>query len=404
MREPILKTENLKVIYGLGQAHETRALDGVNVEIYPEEYVILFGPSGSGKSTLLYSLLGIEKPTSGKIYLRGKDISQFEQGDLIDARQSAMGIIFQAYHLISSLSVFDNVVLPQIFMGKDKNAREKKARDLLARFNIADQASKTPTNLSGGQQQRAAICRALINDPLILMADEPVGNLDSKSAESVMQTLKDINEKDKKTVILVTHDVNLLKYADRIYYLRDGKVEKMTEGETGKIVKPSLEGKERFNASALAMHLALDISIEQMKRFEFSIERFVSGNLSQDQFYAWLDKPIKDGGVGLYQSKAKDYTLKIKEILEVVSSLGKGGDSFHKLSSYLFGDLQAPLEASRMERLKKLVNERAAGKIDPNQFKERVDAPFTDGGVGLDIRQVEKISDRLEIVINLRNS
>ena len=198
MQQPLIKTENLKVIYNLGKSNEARALDGVDIEIYPHEYIILFGPSGCGKSTLLYTILGLQRPTYGKVFIKGRDISQFSEKELTNYRRKEIGIIFQAYYLIPTLNVFQNVVLPKIFLSEKPNKRKIQVNTLLQRFGVFDQKTKLPTNLSGGQQQRVAIARALVNDPEIILADEPVGNLDSRSATIVMETLREINERDKK--------------------------------------------------------------------------------------------------------------------------------------------------------------------------------------------------------------
>lgn len=222
--KPAIETQNLKVIYDLGKSRETRALDGVDVKVFPREFIIFFGPSGCGKSTLLYTFTGLEKPIQGKVFIHGKDLSLLSPSESAQFHQSSIGMIFQAYYLIPSLTVFDNVSLPQIFQKKSYSERKEKAFALLKRFGIEDQARKLPTELSGGQQQRVAICRALINDPAILLADEPVGNLDSFSAQIVIDMLKEINEKDKKTVALVSHDPRFLNLAHRVYYMEDGKI------------------------------------------------------------------------------------------------------------------------------------------------------------------------------------
>jgi putative ABC transport system ATP-binding protein len=237
--EPIIQTKDLSVIYDLGKSSETPALQGVNIEIYPEEYVIFFGPSGCGKSTLLYCLAGIEAPTQGEIWVKGQNLFELSSQELVDFHRSQIGMIFQAYYLIPSLSVLDNVILPQIFGGVMSQKREKKARQLLSRFEVLSQAHKLPSELSGGQQQRVAICRALINDPSIILADEPVGNLDSKSAQTVMGLLEKLNREDKKTVILVTHDPHYLHYAHRVFHMKDGRVIREVINPEKRILAPA---------------------------------------------------------------------------------------------------------------------------------------------------------------------
>lgn len=223
-REIAIKTENASVIYDQGKPNETKALTDVNVTIYKEDYIVIFGPSGCGKSTMLYTISGIEKPTKGRILVMGKDITQFTPDESAKFHRSQIGMVFQAYNLIPTLSVLDNVALPQIFRGVSREKRRARAKVLLQRFGILPQAEKLPTELSGGQQQRVGIARALINEQPIIFADEPVGNLDSKSAKIVLDILYDLNVKDKKTIILVTHDPSLLTFATHVVYMRDGTV------------------------------------------------------------------------------------------------------------------------------------------------------------------------------------
>lgn len=223
-REVAIKTDNVSVIYDRGKPSETKALSDVNIIIYKEDFVVFFGPSGCGKSTMLYTVSGIEKPTTGKILVFDKDITQFSPIESARFHRAQIGMVFQAYNLIPTLTVADNVALPQIFRGVSRAKRLLRAKILLQRFGILPQADRLPTELSGGQQQRVGIARALINEQPIIFADEPVGNLDSKSAKIVLDILYDLNVKDKKTVILVTHDPSLLKYATHIIYMKDGLV------------------------------------------------------------------------------------------------------------------------------------------------------------------------------------
>ncbi|KKP98979.1 MAG: hypothetical protein US71_C0001G0147 [Parcubacteria group bacterium GW2011_GWD2_38_12] len=221
-KEIAIKTENVNVIYDWGKPSETKALSDINTTIYEEDFVIFFGPSGCGKSTMLYTVSGIEKPTSGKIFVLGKNITEFSPMESAKFHRAQIGMVFQAYNLIPTLTVIDNVALPQVFRGISREKRLLRAKILLQRFDILPQADRLPSELSGGQQQRVGIARALINEQPIIFADEPVGNLDSKSAKIVLDILYDLNVKDKKTVILVTHDPSLLKYATHIIYMKDG--------------------------------------------------------------------------------------------------------------------------------------------------------------------------------------
>ena len=228
-KKPNIAIRNLNVTYNEGKTSEVKALEGINLEVFPREYLILFGPSGCGKSTLLYSIAGFQKPTSGSVEIDGQAIHNLAKLEKAEFHRRKIGIIFQAFYLIDSLPVIDNICLPKIFTEEDKEERKKTGLGLLKRFGIDEQAEKFTIELSGGQKQRAAIARSLVNNPEIILADEPVGNLDSKSAHNVMTILRELNEVDKKTVILVTHDPAHLPYGDRVAYMKDGKIVKIEE-------------------------------------------------------------------------------------------------------------------------------------------------------------------------------
>ena len=224
-----IKIKDLSVLYNEGKSNEVRALENINLEIFPQEYLIIFGPSGCGKSTLLYSISGLQKPTYGKVEIDGQDINAMSKLEKAEFHRRKIGMIFQAFYLVDSLSVMDNVCLPKVFTGDRDEDRKEAGRKLLERFGIHQQADKFSSELSGGQKQRTSIARSLINNPEIIFADEPVGNLDSKSSFNVMSILSELNEKDKKTIILVTHDPAHLAYGDRVVHMKDGKIIKIEE-------------------------------------------------------------------------------------------------------------------------------------------------------------------------------
>lgn len=256
-----IKTEHLGIIYDLGQPSETKALDDINIAIDSENFVVIFGPSGCGKSTLLYAISGIEKPTTGKIFVLNRDITQFTSLEAAKFHRTQIGMVFQAYNLIPTLTVIDNVALPQIFRGVSREIKYLRAKILLKRFGILEQANKLPSELSGGQQQRVGIARALINEQPIIFADEPVGNLDSKSAKIVLDILYDLNVKDKKTIILVTHDPTLLKYANHIIYMKDGIVvgeKKFTKEQRDKLI--ALQAEEPFVSSPSGLGIKIPLT------------------------------------------------------------------------------------------------------------------------------------------------
>lgn len=222
-RSPIIKIEGIHKSFGNGDV-AVKVLDDISLEIYSGEYIILFGPSGCGKSTLLNCISGLEMPDKGRIVIRGDDISKFTKAELAKYRNRKIGIIFQSFNVLKSFNILENIALPQTFSGIPKGRRMKRAEHLLDMFGLKQLGKRIPTEVSGGQQQRVAIARALVNNPWILIADEPTGNLDSKASAEVMELLEKLNAKSKRTVVMVTHNPEHLKYAHRVIYLKDGKI------------------------------------------------------------------------------------------------------------------------------------------------------------------------------------
>lgn len=209
------------------RAGEYPALRGVNLELERSDFVAVVGPSGSGKTTLLNLVGALDKPTQGDIILDGVSYSNLDRKGFNKLRREKIGFIFQTYNLLSALTALENVEMAAIPNKTDPRTRRKKALDLLEKLGVADKANKKPTELSGGEQQRVAIARALINDPALILADEPTGNLDSKNATKVGELLREVNESSAKAVLLVTHNLEVARYADRIAYMRDGVIEKV---------------------------------------------------------------------------------------------------------------------------------------------------------------------------------
>ena len=217
----ILKIENLKKVYGSGET-EVKALDDISFQVEEGEFIAIIGPSGSGKSTLLHSIAGLEKPTSGKVYFYDKDIYKMNKKELTILRRKKIGIIYQFYNLIPTLNVEENITLP---IELDRKKIDTKKLDEIIKFLGLEKRKKhLPNELSGGQQQKVAIGRALMINPTIILADEPTGNLDSKSSEEIMQVLKKANKDYKQTIIMITHNLEIAKLADRIIKIEDGKI------------------------------------------------------------------------------------------------------------------------------------------------------------------------------------
>jgi putative ABC transport system ATP-binding protein len=222
---PVLCAKNLSKIYGgKDRENSTYALNGISIAIEASEFVGVMGPSGSGKTTLLNILSGIDNPTSGSVEIAGKSINTLDKEDLALFRRQKLGYVFQDFNLLDSLTIRENVMLPMILDRRGTAEMTVTADEVMARFDIDAIAGKYPYNVSGGQQQKAAVARALVNNPAIVFADEPTGNLDSKSAGTVMRCFRKMNEEMNTTILLVTHDAYAASYCKRIVFIKDGEV------------------------------------------------------------------------------------------------------------------------------------------------------------------------------------
>jgi len=428
MATPLIKIDKVSVVYDKGRPSEMVALKGISLEIYPEEYIIFFGPSGCGKSTLLYTIAGLEVPDSGRIIVDGRDLAGLSKSDFVAYHRSRMGMVFQAFYLISSLSVLDNVILPQMFLQERAVKRKERGTKVLERFEIANLANRLPTELSGGQQQRVAICRAVINDPPMLFADEPVGNLDSRSAEKVMDLLYELNTRDKKTVILVTHDSRYLHYAHRVFYMKDGElVREVTNPERTQVREEKVQP---FVAHALAefarfyphldegdlkakflSHYLMGIKDEEVQeRLERFIRKRVSGQINRADFILSLNKPFAEGGVGLYEQttlrlvdeadkivdESKFVHEKFEHFPEKYDTLASGLDN---VRNSLLSDYEGSLTPEELDRFDTIIKARLEGSIDHKQFRELLNKSWKEGGLGLHHQTAEKFSTRLELML-----
>jgi putative ABC transport system ATP-binding protein len=221
--EAIIHLENIKKNYYLGK-QVIEVLKGISFDILKNEYVALMGPSGSGKSTLMNILGCLDTPTSGTYILNNHDVSSMADNDLADVRNKEIGFVFQQFNLLPRLTAAENVALPLVYAGVPRKQRMEKALEVLSRVNLADRSHHKPNEMSGGQNQRVAIARALVNDPSIILADEPTGNLDSKTSHEIMEIFSKIHA-GGNTVILVTHEVDIAEFAHRIIRLKDGIIE-----------------------------------------------------------------------------------------------------------------------------------------------------------------------------------
>ncbi|MDP6642012.1 MAG: ABC transporter ATP-binding protein [Candidatus Nanoarchaeia archaeon] len=228
--KPIIKLEDVWKIYELGEV-KVEALRGLNLEVHRGEFLTVFGKSGSGKSTALNMIGALDIPTKGRIYLDGKNISRLEESDLAQLRGKKIGFVFQIFNLIPSLTALENVMLPMVFQEMNRAERIKRAEKLLRDVQLEHRIHHKPNELSGGERQRVSIARALANNPDVVLADEPTGNLDSKTGDEIMDLFKNLHKKFKKTIIMVTHDMSLIKFSQRTYILKDGKDIKTLKGK-----------------------------------------------------------------------------------------------------------------------------------------------------------------------------
>ena len=220
---PIIKLENVWKIYQFDRL-ELAVLKGITLDISRGAFVVILGPSGSGKSTLLNMLGCLDLPTRGAVFLDGRDIAKMSEDELAQMRGKKIGFVFQQFNLLPNLNALENVMLPMIFQGKPETARKERAESLLGSLGLQERILHKPSELSGGEQQRIAIARALSNDPEIIVADEPTGNLDSTTGQKIMEVLINLHKNEHKTMVVVTHDPTIANYSNQVVYIKDGQL------------------------------------------------------------------------------------------------------------------------------------------------------------------------------------
>ncbi len=434
MSDPIIVVDKLRIIYNQGKSNETRALEETNLTIYPQEYVIIFGPSGCGKSTLLYSISGLQSPTYGDVLIQGTSIAKMTREEELELHQTKLGMIFQAFYLISSLNILENVCLPKVFRGEAPKERRQVGFSLLRRFGIAEQADKFPNQLSGGQKQRVAIARSLVNNPEIILADEPVGNLDSESAENVLKILKELNTVDKKTVIMVTHNPEHLIYADRVIHMKDGRVVKEEVFKEKRPIeakkKPEMEESQEsselkmlmasfksllpqqidvllvpFKAKQLLAHLLSQLSEEQISMAEAFLKELLFKNIDTKIFQERLDLDLNEGGAGWNRLRAESFSTRTQEILDQSQQLKMSpGTGAVTLQEYLATFFHLKLSQEQKLRLQAVLKLRLESKIGQVEMQKRFDTRVTLGGVGIHKGTAEKMVREIEIIMLLKYS
>jgi len=421
--EPIIKLNNLEITYNLGKENEFKATRGVSMEIYPEEYVAFFGPSGCGKSTLFYSILGVLCPSAGQLLVKGKNPYSFSPEEMVRFQTKVIGIIYQSFYLIPSLSIIDNVALPQIFHGVSPGKRKKWAKQLLKRFGIEGYGDKYPENLSGGQSQRVSVARALVNNPDILLADEPTGNLDSVATQQVLDALEEINSVDKKTVIIITHNAAQLIYAHRVFYMKDGKIARVVPNpekkQIAKVDKQKILVTEmdrlskifpysspvELKVKSIVNYLTQDLNFDQLQRLESFTQLVVERKMSQDEFCKALNKKFTEGGVEISSSLAQVMSEKVGKILQQSEDARRFRRRFmsntffarekvliRKLTKYIIGEYRGQVTLVQKKRLSDLVYKRIVGLIGKDEFKKNLHLSLKKGGVGFNFNVSKKIT------------
>jgi len=239
--QTIVRTKDVKRLYTMGNV-TVEALRGINIEIRAGEYLSIMGPSGSGKSTFFNMVGGLDKPTEGKVYIDEVDVAQLDAYELAWLRCRKVGYIFQSFNLIPVMTALENVTLPMVFAGLNNDQSREKGMELLGQVGLAERHAHKPFEMSGGQQQRVAIARALANDPAIVLADEPTGNLDLKTGTEIIEILSRLNKERGVTIIAATHDMKMLSASDRVVWIRDGRIDKIEDRANLEINIGSVDG------------------------------------------------------------------------------------------------------------------------------------------------------------------
>lgn len=430
MAKPFIVARDLSIIYNKGKANEFKALSGVNTDIYEGEYIILFGASGSGKSTLMYSIQGSLPPGEGTLLIKGDDIYSYPPAERVYFQRYVMGIIFQQFNLIGSLSVLDNVALPMIFCDADKPTRNRRAQSLLDRFGVGHVSHKIPAMLSGGQQQRVSVARSMVNDPKILLADEPTGNLDSVSTQQVMDKIDEINTFDRRTIIMVSHNAAHLSYAHRVYYIKDGKVVREVANPQRKQIKPVKEGEtivteleqlarlfpydsvEALRVKSLVNFLTQDYTFDQLTRLEHAVMLYSQGRIDKHSFIKSLIQPTDKGGVQVSETEAKRMASVVEKMMNQADDIRRyrarrsnDGVFFsqaklaERMKEHLIQLYSIKLDKKQDTNMTEMIADRVTGVSEAGNFHEQSMSSVRSGGLGLSEKEADELTRYFEKVI-----
>ncbi len=419
--DPIVKFEGINFFYNKGKQNEAHILKDINIQIDKGEYVAFYGPSGGGKSSLLYIISGIEMPDSGDIVVSGEELVNLSPDDLAIYRQTNIGIIFQNFNLIPSLRNIDNAVLPMTLIGIPRREREKRMMKIFERLGITHLARRFPSELSGGQQQRVAIARSMANDPPIILADEPLGNLDSKNAENVLSILRDFHQKDGKTIIVVTHEEWSLKDTEKIFHLRDGEIKKI------EIINKELTEKKNDEKSILNINVNKFTFMEKAKTIRsmfsglsnFENERLESyiimrlrGDITSSEFVEKIDMPVKEGGVGLWKQTASHigsyvdgFAKEEEEIRNMYAKIKSNPnisifEEVEHIRSWIFSGIKIEFSNEQIKNINEAITNYIRKIITIDDFIKVLNLPESNGGGGLYINTSIRIAEKIELVVN----
>ncbi|MDD3498239.1 MAG: ABC transporter ATP-binding protein [Candidatus Moranbacteria bacterium] len=428
--EVIIELQSVNFIYNKGKDNAYQALYDINLKIKKNDFLIIFGPSGCGKSSLLNVISGLEYPDEGEVFVLDKKRSEMTKKDQVQFHRKTIGMIFQAYNLIPTLNVLDNVAIPQIFINKRKKEREARAMELLDKFGIKEYAERIPTELSGGQQQRIGIARTLINDQPIILADEPVGNLDSKSATNVMHILNRLNTEENKTIIMVSHNPENIIWGNHIIYMKDGRIEKEEfrdiKGDITEVNKMKQQDitdieallrnfqgltKEQIRmmiapmkAKILARAAIFDLEEDQHKKLEDGIRQRILNTINPKEFFDILDRPEERGGVELNARTAHKISEKVEEIIKIARISGdreKFSDDERAsiVSKYISNQDGVSIQPDKFNNLRVLIKNRLNSEINRKEFSELLDKDKEDGGAGLNKQTAKKIAKHIDLIL-----
>ncbi len=427
----IIKIENLNLWYEKDKPIEVHALKNININIDKGDYVAFFGPSGCGKTTMLYSISGIDRFQEGKVLINDRDISGLSNQELAIFRQTGIGIVFQQFNLVPSLNVLKNVALPMLFVGITSEKAEIEALKLLERLDLTKYAERFPYELSGGQQQRVGIARALANNPPIIIADEPLGNLDSVNAKMVLEFLKELNEKDGRTIIMVTHEAWSLRDVKTIFHMKDGEINDVEKTDKDSVAASlskhlyeqisSVSGNndnvekfksEKLSARVLTNFLLRGYSMDEIRRFESIVNDRFDEKIDKKEFRKLINHPYKEGGVGLWKKKADKVTDYLEAIidkrkhLEVIYKIIEEtpqlsiADEIRNIRIWLIEGYTGELSPLQIMAFDEVISDRVRDFIPSSKVVEVLNLSEKKYGVGLSFRASQLMAEKLELILN----